>query len=71
MKLTNSNNQTYNFNNEEMLTIFMYAYGYVDLSIKGHLPIDLGNDYDTSMLTDKLKQALDEEYEVIEKVLGG
>ena len=71
MKVTNSKDETYNFTEKEMLKVFMYAYGYIDLSIKGHLPIDLGKNVEISNLNKKLRQCFKDEYEVIEKTIGG
>lgn len=67
MRVTNAKGEVYKFDSEEVTTLFMWAYGYMDLSDKGHLPIDLDVDIKISELKRKLKECMKDQVGITEK----
>ena len=67
MRVTNAKGEVYKFDSEEVTTLFMWAYGYLDLSAKGHLTIDLEVDIKISELKRKLKECMKDQVGIIEK----
>lgn len=73
LTVKNSKDEIYKFNEKEIQLILMWAYGYMDLSRTGYLPIDLGteNDMEIYNFKRKLEQCLDGQYEITEKAIKG
>lgn len=67
MKLTNSKNEVYKFTDEEVIEVFIWAFGYADIASQGLLPIDLDNSVENAELYRKLKQCLRDDIEIIQK----
>ena len=67
MKLTNSKNEVYKFTDEEVIEVFIWAFGFADIASQGLLPIDLDNNVENSQLYKKLKQCLRDDVEIIQK----
>ena len=68
MKITNSKNEVYKFTNDEVLEVFIWGYGYADIAKQGLLPIDLENNVKNAELYKKLKQCLENDIEIIQRV---
>ena len=71
MEVTNSKGDIYKFSKAEMRIVFMYAFGYSDISRKGFLPIHRNNTMLETEVSEKLGQCFKDEYELIQKVIGG
>lgn len=67
MKITNSKNETYKFENEEVLEILAWAFGYMDLYEKRFLPIDMDENMENITLRKKLRQCMEGDLKIIEK----
>lgn len=73
LTVINSKDEKYKFNEKEIQLILMWAYGYMDLSRCGYLPIDLDikDNMDIYNFKRKLEQCLDGEYKIYERNIRG
>lgn len=72
MKVRNElQNTSYHFADEEVIELFMYAYGYLDLASEGVLPVIVEDTPSSAELIRKFKQCFEGEFKVTKKIRRG